>query len=238
MISADEFERQLQFIKENNYQVVPMDQAIELLITEKAKNGKYICITFDDGYENNYEIAWPILKKWNYPAHFFLTSKYLNRNQRITKNNQQFDIPYMDEQMIKDLIANGCSIGAHSVSHSNLTACSEEKCFDELIQSKNELERTFSVPINTFSYPYSYYDKRVIKAVKKSGYDYAFSLEYRSIKSINSKMRYRISRMVIHDNENIDKFTKKLSGNYDWVYFYTNIKRNLSIFLKSIRKQK
>ena len=75
-VTPEEFERQLQYIKEN-YKVISLEEAIEYLQTDLGKVSGSIVITFDDGYSDNYYNAYPLLKKHNFPATIFLISDFI-----------------------------------------------------------------------------------------------------------------------------------------------------------------
>jgi len=75
-VSLKNFEAQIRYIS-NNFQVTSL---LDVLKSQKSNRWK-IVITFDDGYEDNYRVAAPILKKYNCPATFFVTSGYLNRTK-------------------------------------------------------------------------------------------------------------------------------------------------------------
>ena len=70
-VSASEFDRQLKWLKNKNYKIVSIEDAV------KIKNQKSAVITFDDGYRDNYEIAFPILKKYGFNATIFLATDFV-----------------------------------------------------------------------------------------------------------------------------------------------------------------
>lgn len=81
-IPVSDFEKTLVYLK-NNYNIVPLSELFELHRSKKKPEHRTIAITFDDGYLNNFEIAFPILKKYNIPATFYLITKGLVENDFI-----------------------------------------------------------------------------------------------------------------------------------------------------------
>src|SRR3989338_3649321 len=68
VVSPEAFERQMKFLHDGSYNVVPLEKAVEYIKTGKKPPHKTLAITMDDGYYNNYQHAYPVLKKYNIPA--------------------------------------------------------------------------------------------------------------------------------------------------------------------------
>jgi len=81
LLREEQFESQIKFLKDN-FNVVSLSDAVEDLKNDTV-NGPTAVITFDDGYQNNYEIAFPILKKYQVPATIYLTTKYIDSEETI-----------------------------------------------------------------------------------------------------------------------------------------------------------
>jgi peptidoglycan/xylan/chitin deacetylase (PgdA/CDA1 family) len=77
--TAEEFQKQLKFIK-SNFEVITLKEAISLTQEKKPLNKRYALITFDDGYVDNYDVAFPILKEENLSAVFFIPTDYVESN--------------------------------------------------------------------------------------------------------------------------------------------------------------
>ncbi len=95
-LPLDIFQRQLQFLK-NNYDIISLKELQRCLEEKKAFPERAALLTFDDGFMNNYEYAFPLLKKYNFPAIIFLTVDYIG-----TKKLLWFDEVYL---LIKQALA-------------------------------------------------------------------------------------------------------------------------------------
>ena len=118
-------------------------------------------ITFDDGYENNYTKAYPILKKYNFKATIFLISERVGTPNHLTIDQMN---------IMKDLI----DFQSHTETHAHLTEISVQQVDNELKNSKIQLETLLNTSISAIAYPYGNYNQQVIDVAKKY-YKYGFA---------------------------------------------------------------
>jgi len=230
-ITENAFRRQMRQIEKMGFKAISVEQSFQLL-QAKESPGKYVCITFDDGYLDNWTIAWPILKQMGYPAHFFITSDWIGQKFEKHINGSPIKVECMNEQMLFDLAQQNASIGSHGKTHCDLTKIDPGQVVIELQESKRKLKAIVGHDINFFSYPYSFYDTRTIKELERAGYNSAFTIETRGFHKLHSRDKYRMSRIVIKGNEDDELFKLKICGGFDWTYWYTVFKRRISITLR------
>jgi peptidoglycan/xylan/chitin deacetylase (PgdA/CDA1 family) len=147
-------------------------------------------ITFDDGFVDNYTIAYPILKELGLKAHFFvITSK--------------IDSPgYMSWKQIKELLREGMTIGSHGVSHKILADLSDAELHYELGESKRILELNLGKKVEYFSIPKGHYSKKVINTIKEIGYKGVFT------SSPRDNDNFKFGRIPIKENWDFNYFSK------------------------------
>ncbi|MEI7885101.1 MAG: polysaccharide deacetylase family protein [Clostridia bacterium] len=176
-VSKGDFERQISDLKNEGY------TPITIADFDNIKNiKKPIMITFDDGYENNYTKAYPILKKYNFKATIFLISGRVGTPNHL--NIDQINI-------MKGLI----DFQAHTVTHPHLAQISAQQVEDELKNAKIQLETLLNTSISAMAYPYGNFDQQVIDVARKY-YQYAFAGDQGII--YNSKdTDYEIKRIFI-----------------------------------------
>jgi peptidoglycan/xylan/chitin deacetylase (PgdA/CDA1 family) len=126
---------------------------------EKCK-GKCVCITFDDGYEDNIH-AYPIFKKYGYTATFFIVADW------IEKGRSPCGLKMMNWEDIKFLKESGFEIGSHSLSHRKLPLLKTEEKKEEIIDSKKAIEEKIKSSVVSFSYPYGAWNDESKKIVKE-----------------------------------------------------------------------
>ena len=197
------FREQIKYATENeNFKIYKSDE----LLNKIPKKG--LCITFDDGFENNYELASPILIEKNIPFTIFIITDHIKNNKK----------GYLNESMLKTLSNNSLvTIGSHSKNHYDLTKLSEKNLEDQLSYSKLYLEDLIGKEIKSMSYPYGKYNDRVKSKVKKIGYKLAFTSNFN--KNFNEQNKINLSRNEIWNTDDIKVFVEKLNGDWDWLKY-------------------
>lgn len=181
-VSPKVFDEQMKYLYDSGYTPITFSQLNQL---QKIK--KPILITMDDGYEDNYRYAYPVLKKYNFHATIFLITNSLEHG-KFLKINQIHEM--------SDLI----DFESHTVHHQNLSKLSDTKVEYEVKESKNALEKLLSKKIIAIAYPFGAYNRNTISAVK-GNYQYGITIEYPSPPGW-----YTIKRIPIYDYVNIDAF--------------------------------
>ncbi len=167
IVSAKSFDRQMGFLKERHYNVVSLEELANM-IKEKIKiPPKTIAITFDDGYWDNYAYAYPVLKKYDFPATVFLITNEVDNKVGLGDKLTWENVFLMQESGL-------ITFGSHALSHRVLTQIkSEEDLRKEILDSKRILEEKLGRPVNTFCYPKGIFNQRVKELVKEAGYKVA-----------------------------------------------------------------
>ena len=142
--SPEEFDRQLQYLKELGFTVVSLKDVVAHLASSSPLKGKYVAITFDDGYQSQYHYALSILKKYNDTATFFVYTDAVDRLKQT-----------MTWDEIIDLDSQGMIIAAHTRTHPLLTKIdNKNQLSQEIYGSKEDLETHLHKSVTLFAYPY------------------------------------------------------------------------------------
>lgn len=200
-VSPASFARQMEFLKAHRYKVLSLSEYVDILKNKKPIPKKSVVITFDDGYDNNFTEAFPVLKKMEFPATVFVQVDGVGRKG------------YMTWDDIQILIENGIEIGSHTLHHGFLPDLSEEDVRKEIYESKAVLENKLQRPIPLFSYPGGGFNASARQHVIDAGYAGAVAthpgLKYPDLDPYALK-RIRISRT----SDNLFVFWLQLSGFY------------------------
>jgi len=203
-VSPESFERQIRFLKKHDYNVVKLEELSGLMRSGRIPR-KTIAITFDDGYENNYIYAFPVLKELDIPATIFIIPALVGIDDYLTW-----------EQVIEMSESNVISIGSHSMTHAYLPDASEQGLGIEITDSKRAIESHTRKDVASFSYPVGGFNKRVRDKVMRAGYKIAVATnpgkDYPK-HDIFAMKRVRISRT----SDNLLVFWIETSGFYTWI---------------------
>ena len=156
-VSPQNFESQMKWLSDNNFQTVSFDY----LKNPTKLSGKPVILTFDDGYKDAFEIALPILEKYNFQATFYLIVDDINKPAYLTKDE------------ILELKNDGMHFGSHTLSHPDLTTISEQQAEQEIYGSKTMLEQLIGSKISDFCFPGGVSDEEIENIVINSGYSTA-----------------------------------------------------------------
>lgn len=168
-IPLADFERQMAFLHRHRYRVISLLDYADLLRQKKRVPFKTVVITLDDGYENNFTKAWPVLKKYGFPATIFVITDRLGEKYSLEKG---LSCSMLTRQMIAELSDSGLmSIGSHTRSHVYLPDVKgEDILWKEIYGSKQALEKIIKKPVDAFCYPFGGYTSRIEDLVRKAGY--------------------------------------------------------------------
>ena len=161
-LTPQELEKHFELIKSAKMTPISINRLIAHLRTGSPLPNKPILLTFDDGYGGHYEYAYPLLKKYGYPAVFAIHTSSVGVNAGRT----HVTWPQLKIMANDPLI----TISSHSKTHPALTKISDQQLYKEVVESKQILEAKLNRSIIYFTYPYGNHDSRVKKIVTEAGY--------------------------------------------------------------------
>lgn len=165
-ITPEIFEQQLDFMRQNGYTPISIDQLLHAQQTGHKQVEKPVLLTFDDATEDHYTNLFPILKKQNTPAVIFIITDLVGKPG------------YMTWDQIREMQQSGLvEFGSHTCSHRRLRELSQAEIIQEITQSKQIIEEQLQKPIRTFCYPFGAgaFDKKVRPHVLAAKYLVDFS---------------------------------------------------------------
>lgn len=206
-VKSADFEKQMAYLSENKFNVIPLASLFDLLASQKTIPPKTVVITFDDGYEDNYSVALSVLKKYNLHASVFMITGIIN-GERTPRGGT--NIKMLSSDQIKQMKNSGLvDFYPHTNSHPKLTDINQEAMINEISVSRSVLEREFGCQANIFAYPYGKYNEVVIKELKRQNFRGAVTVNVGRIKntanlfllkrnSIDSKINLFMFKGIIH----------------------------------------
>lgn len=168
-VNTEQFEAQMKYLSENGYTTITPADMLDAWENGTKLPEKPVIITFDDGYLDNYNHAFPILEKYQLKATIFLISDYVN-----TYPN------YLTWSAVQDMQESGLiDFESHTLSHEELTkAPSLDEAKHQLIGSKQAIEWNLGKQVNFIAYPCGEYDADIEQATKDADYRAAFTVNY------------------------------------------------------------
>jgi len=195
-VSEKQFKEQMEWLSDNGYHTINLDQFYEALSGNASLPENPVMITFDDGFADNYRVAWPILKEFGFNATFFIVTSQVN--------------PYnIDWGELKELIRQGNSIGSHSVNHFDLTTLNTRQQEQELRESREALEKNLGVKVKAFCFPYGNYNKTTLALLPETGYVLSFTTF--SGKVHYGDNEYLLRRIHIWGGKPVSDFIKQVA---------------------------
>jgi peptidoglycan/xylan/chitin deacetylase (PgdA/CDA1 family) len=160
---------------EKNPLVVTTEQFEKQIKYLLRRHPQSFWITFDDGYQDNFLYAFPILKKYNIKATFFVTTGYIGQSKPFYwdyKNYTKFaEQDYcMTWDQLRALNSAGMEIGSHTVHHYELTQLSKEEIMFELAESKRILDKELAQDTKTICYPRGRVPVNIDRIAQSQGY--------------------------------------------------------------------
>lgn len=152
-------DQELSYLRNNDYHVISLDSLLEYFDNGTPIPTKPIVLTFDDGWENQYVYAFPLLKKYGFTATFFIFTSAIGHKNFLTWDQ------------IKEMDTAGMSIGGHTRTHPYLTKITDPTLLKkEIAGGKQVIEEHLGHTIDTFAYPFGMYNATTTRAVSDAGY--------------------------------------------------------------------
>ena len=164
------FATQMAYLHRFGYNALRVDDLLACLRGERAIPPRAVVLTFDDGYENFYEHAWPILQRYGFPAMVYLISGLVGQPARWFARDGRPTPPLMSAERIRQLRREGVDFGGHSVTHVKLAEQPPARMRREVIDCKRQLEDLLGEAVPHFCYPYGSHDLATVEAVAEAGY--------------------------------------------------------------------
>ncbi len=165
-VSTRDFDRQTAELAAAGQRPVPYGEALETI----DAGGSGFCLTFDDAFASVFDHALPALQARRLKAMLFVVAGLIGAKDEWDHGIGEPPQALMDERQIRDWLAAGHEIGAHTLTHPALAELPPERARAEIFDGKKLLEDRFGVPVRHFCYPYGSYNARVRDLVAEAGY--------------------------------------------------------------------
>ncbi|WP_295393476.1 polysaccharide deacetylase family protein, partial [uncultured Thiodictyon sp.] len=164
------FAAQMALLKRLGCSVLAMDEVLACVTGERPVPPRAVAITFDDGYDNFYEVALPQLQRHGFPATVYVVAGLVGRAAAWLPADGLPAAPLMGAGRLREIRQAGIQIGSHAMSHCPLAGLAAAALAAELTDSRRVLEDLLGEPIRHLCYPYGSHDLAVVEAAAAAGY--------------------------------------------------------------------
>ena len=193
-VTVDHFRAQMQWLHDNGYVSVSVDQIAAALRGEGELPPKPVAITFDDGWKDQLNNAVPILNEFGYIATFYIVGRWANSESPLTMNWKD----------VQGLRAQGYWIAAHSLSHKTETRLKPAALWQEIIGGRDLIAHAISETATTHAYPSGAVNTYVENMVRKAGYTAAVSVPSNCKQWASGVLR--LNRIEVRNAYSLDAF--------------------------------
>ena len=158
VVNVDDFRAQLACLAAIGKRVVSLEDALFPTNGQLHQNGN-VALTFDDGHESNYRLAFPLLQEVGFAATFYVVGGFVDQ-----------DPNYVTSAQLREMAKSGMTIGSHTMTHRWLPTLNSTEVRRELADSKARLEDLLQQSVLDFALPGGHYSPAILNAIRDSGY--------------------------------------------------------------------
>lgn len=195
-VTSSVFEQHLIWLKQHST-LIPFSQ-VPVTANGGGERRPRVAVTFDDGYVDNYVCAFPLLRRYEVPATFFLTVGLIERDMavverfQILRRTRAEELQTLTWPQVREMLQGGMEFGAHTYSHPNLARLGRHAAEVELRRSKVIMEDQLSHRIDLFAYPFGRpkidFTAETIDVVARAGYECAAATTSRTVRKSDCRL--------------------------------------------------
>ena len=209
------FREQMQYLRNSSYRIVPLGTLMRAFEAGEEFAPRTVAVTFDDGFADNYENAFPVLAELGIPATIFVTTAALGSTLSVLRERPGA-LPALTWDQVREMLRGPITIGSHTLTHPHLTQISSDALRRELIRSRDVITAETGVATDLFCYPHGDMNARVRDAVRLAGYRLACSTYPGPVTLASDPLA--VPRTFIARDDTLADFARKLSGAYDYLH--------------------
>lgn len=195
-VTPDQFRQQMTYLRDNGYTTIDLYELSTAIVSQTELPDKPVLLTFDDGYLDNYENAYPILEEFGFKGTFFIVSEFIDKGRE----------GYMTWPMIKEMAQAGHRVESHSRTHPDLTEKDRDGLIWEILGSQETIAAHVGYQPRYFCYPGGDYNEATIQMLAELDFWGAVTTENGSWHGFNDRFEWR--RIRIRNTTSLDEFAR------------------------------
>jgi len=208
------FRRQMKYLKWRGYETISLDDLFKWLSFGQTLPKRPIILTFDDGYEDNYTYALPILKEFGFTATIFLITRDIGGSSGWVDSEETVKEQMLSWDKIKEMSDYGIDFQPHTHTHPSLPKLDKEKITEEVITSRQIIEKKLQKKADFLCYPYGHFNSETEEVLKEAGYKGALTTKRGLVKQNDNP--YALNRIGIKDKHGLFRFIRYVEFKYRW----------------------
>jgi peptidoglycan/xylan/chitin deacetylase (PgdA/CDA1 family) len=244
-VAPEQFQSHMAFLKERGFRSLSLEEYGEMAMGRHPVDSPSVLITFDDGYADNYQIAWPIMRGFGMKMNLFLLTGFIGqpqimnsieKSEAVKRHKAEFPELWkpLNWDEVHELQQEGVGIGLHGHSHRPILEIREEEFAEEISRAVAIFTKELGRAPKAYAVPYGsarkFTDRR-LNCLKKKGFEILFS-------TLNGRTRLPcsgqpVSRLVVHCQDDLFTLRAKLYGAWDWIGFLRRSEHKIWELLKS-----
>lgn len=202
-VPPEVFEEHLRFLRDRGYTTISLHELVLALQVGQPLPDKPIVLTFDDGYRDHYEAAFPLLKQYGFTGTFFLFTSVIDRNHP----------DYVTWEQVTEMAAAGMSMEAHGYTHDDMTGRTRDWLIWQMLGSKEAIEARTGAPVRFFCYPAGLYDPLAMAVAHEVGFWAAVTTRFG--REHRSDGLFELERLRIHGHYGVEHLAALLGEPLD-----------------------
>ena len=232
-------------LNEEGFTTLSLEDYYEATQGRRELPDRTALVTFDDGFADNYLEAWPIARRIGVNLNLFICTALVSgntpqafQNYSVVDQHSREEFPRHWQPLtcnqLREMATAGVGIGFHSHNHLNLGTLTSAEITLDTSTGVTIFQQCLQRAPQFFAFPYGHfgsYSQEAVEVLSDNGFEMFFSTELGRTQLGNADQV--ISRIVIHPEDNINSFRRKLFGGYDWV---GRVRRRVYAIRSSFRK--
>ena len=211
------FAMQMKWLRQAGYRTIDLSELLGALESNQDLSKRFV-LTFDDGYQDFYTEAFPLIRQCGFTATVFLaTDRIRDTSVRVEGAD------YLTWKEVRELHSEGISFGSHSVTHADLRSLGPEQIDYELGYSKESIEQRIGASVDSFSYPFALpeedgdFIRYLADTLENLGYSNGVSSTIGRAKPKDS--HFFLPRLSVNSWDDVELLRAKVEGGYDWLHW-------------------
>lgn len=203
-VRPERFRAQVELLRDAGFEFVTVAELVRRAGGGTPPAGM-VALSFDDGMADNHSVLLPLLREYGITATVYVATGMIGAPNPWTADGARM----MTAEELRDLHEAGVELGAHTVSHPDLSTLSRSACLEEMVASRAAIEELTGAPARTFAYPFCRYGSEAVAAAAEAGFDAAVTCEGRG-----GWEPFELKRAMLTGKDGLPSFMLKLMDAY------------------------